>query len=576
MNGRTGNDLREKAIEILKHQEKQITADSIDFQTVIEELNIYHIELEHQNDNLLNSQYALEKSKERFTALFKFAPVAYIIIDAEGHISEINDLAMLLLDIPQSEQADRQISFSRYIDPEYQDIFYFHARKVCSKQSIDYCELVLNIKGEKVNVRLQSQYDPTCDEEDCKRILCSIIDISESKKIQLELFESNSRLQRTLHELNTTQTQLIRSERLSAVGQLTAGIAHDFNNILSGMIGYAELLDISDQRPEWMSKHLKALMEAGERASHLVKQLLDFSSNSIRDQQSFDVKDMLNKWFEFMRRTITENIRFSLELPRSGSFFVFGDPEQIRQVLTNLVINAKDAIADEGVIEVILRTQDDAHCIIEITDNGTGIPQEILEYIYEPFFTTKPIGKGTGLGLSQVYGIMRQHNGNVETIPNTPNGTIFRLTFPLVTREAPLSAPSDAATTGKEALLARADKSQTLLLVEDDAHMRDMIRDMLDHLGYRVLTARNGNEGLQQYRAHATKIDLIISDMVMPEMSGMKMLTAIRAEAPKIPVILISGHPMHSAPIDEHTVLLNKPFSFTTLSSVIQDNLEDC
>ncbi|MCF7933223.1 MAG: response regulator [Spirochaetia bacterium] len=575
MTDKSADSLRQRAIETLKHQDRQITADSIDLQTVIEELNIYHIELEHQNDNLRTSQYELEMSRERFSALFRYAPVGYIIFDDESVIHEINELAGAMLQLHDQTVSEQRLSFTRYIDPAHQDTFYFHTRKVFSTHCIDYCEIELKIEGRRIPVRLQSQLDPSCSSGECRRILCSIIDISESKKIQLELFENNIRLQKTLEELQSTQRQLIVSERLSAVGQLTAGIAHDFNNILSGMMGYAELLNISEQHPQWMHSHLDALLEAGERASRLVKQLLDFSSISISDLHVFNMREVLEDWFAFIRHTIAEQIQFSLQIPESGDFLIFGDPEQVRQVLTNLAINAKDAIQQNGRIEVRLSMGDDNQVIIELSDTGSGISPEVLEHIFEPFFTTKVIGKGTGLGLSQAYGIMRQHDGSVEVEKNIPTGTIFRLRFPLAAETE--ADHSTAATEKRPQALTQTSGNETLLLVEDDKHMRNAVRQMLENLGYHVITAGDGIDGIHAYWAHRDSIRLVITDLVMPDMGGAELIRTIHEEAPQLPVILITGYPLHTEVLDEireSVTLLKKPFSLSTLSLLLQETLQ--
>jgi PAS domain S-box-containing protein len=281
-------------------------------------------------------------------------------------------------------------------------------------------------------------------------------DITERKQAEEALWESNQRLQEALAELKQTQEKMVQQERLAAVGQLAAGIAHDFNNLLTSMLGYAELLRMSPDTPEAVRADLEKIIASGRRAAHLVRQILDFSHKSIRRPKQLDLSPFIKETVKFLERTIPETIHLSLEI-EPGEYLIEADPTQIQQMLTNLVLNARDAMPAGGELRVILsrvEAQGEVSCVacnqavegdwicLTVTDSGSGILPEVLPRIFEPFFTTKEVGQGSGLGLSQVLGIIQQHAGHIVLNSQASQGTtVTTYLSPLTPRpnKAPLN-----------------------------------------------------------------------------------------------------------------------------------------
>ncbi|HMQ51935.1 MAG TPA: PAS domain-containing protein, partial [Anaerolineae bacterium] len=271
------------------------------------------------------------------------------------------------------------------------------------------------------------------------------------------------------------EQQLVQQERLAAVGQLAAGIAHDFNNLLTGILGFSELIELSPETPASLLPHLQRITNSSRRAAHLVHQLLDFSQKSIRRPKRFALDTFTTETMTFLERTIPENIRFSFSIA-PGAYPIEADPSQMQQVLTNLVINARDAMPAGGTLEIglsRLETIGQEKCTIcgrpiigewlclTIVDSGSGIPAEVLPHIFEPFFTTKAVGKGTGLGLSQVHGILSQHAGHLTLSSQVGQGTrlaIYLSPADQLAGQQVTEAPTPMNLTGH---------GETLLLVDD-------------------------------------------------------------------------------------------------------------
>lgn len=370
-----------------------------------------------------------------------------------------------------------------------------------------------------------------------------------------------------------------QQERLAAVGQLAAGIAHDFNNLLTGIIGFAELLRRRKDMPAAAREHLARIVKQGERAAHLIRQVLDFSRKSISQPHPLDLSPFLKEAAKFLQRTIPENIQILLDM-NPGQHLVKADPTQIQQVLTNLAVNARDAMPKGGVLrfrlsQLTLEPGERPPCpgmhpgqwiAFYVSDTGTGIPGEILPHIFEPFFTTKGPGQGTGLGLAQVYGIIQQHDGFIDVISRPGKGTMFIIYLPALA--IPEEEPSDD---GLEGLLLG--NGETVLLVEDEPEVLEAGKAILEHLGYSVVTATNGRQALKVYAEHKDEIALVLTDMVMPEMDGVALFQALRAGNPDIQLVVMTGYPLG----DEAKELLaqgvvdwlQKPVNFIRLAQVV-------
>lgn len=373
-------------------------------------------------------------------------------------------------------------------------------------------------------------------------------------------------------------------ERLAAIGQLAAGIAHDFNNLLTVIIGYAEIMMRDPQFPPLYRDKIDAIYTGGTRASKLVKQILDFSRKSISQKRPLDLAEFIREFGRFMERTIPENINFEVKVP-DGEYVINGDSTKIQQVLANLVVNARDALTGGGRITVELGSitiqeplslsraelLPGRYAVITVSDTGTGIPEEIISYIFEPFFTTKEVGKGTGLGLSQVYGIVKQHGGEVDVSSRPGMGTRFDVYLPLMGQK-PEENKKDPV---KEALPEGG--GEKILVVEDDETVRDLIKTLLETMGYSVKEASNGLEGLRIFESEGG-FDLIITDMIMPEVGGMELIREVRKKDPSVKVVVLSGYPDIE---DEEMILadgvdrvIGKPINIKPFAKAIHELIE--
>jgi signal transduction histidine kinase/ActR/RegA family two-component response regulator len=346
------------------------------------------------------------------------------------------------------------------------------------------------------------------------------------------------------------QERVQQQERLAAVGQLAAGIAHDFNNLLTGIIGFADLLQKRPDMPEPARARLARIVEQGERGAHLVRQVLDFSRTAVSQLQPLDLVSFLKEVSKFLERTIPESMRIVVE-SAPGTYMVRADPSRMRQVLTNLAVNAYDAMPEGGDLALRLShfTRQPGELppclgmpagewvVLAVSDTGTGIVSEALPHIFEPFFTTKEPGKGTGLGLAQVYGIVKQHDGYIRAESQEEVGTTIVIYLPAlaVHRE-----------THREEVLEDIPQAhgETVMLVEDEPVVLEVCQVMLEHLGYRVLTATNGQQALAVYIAHQHEIALVLMDMVMPVMGGVQLFQALRELQPSVKAVVMTGYPL--------------------------------
>ncbi|MEJ2570011.1 MAG: substrate-binding domain-containing protein [Anaerolineales bacterium] len=377
-----------------------------------------------------------------------------------------------------------------------------------------------------------------------------------------------------------TQRRVYLQERLAAVGQMAAGIAHDFNNILVPVTLYSEMLleepTLRAEAQEWV----KTILNLSQRASSVTQQFLDFSRKGVMSPVEISLRDFFEDFITLINRMLPENIHV-VHKPCEEQIVIRADPGRLQQVLINLAINARDAMRDGGklIFEISTLTvqpnrrppyrdmNPGAWLRLRIIDNGIGIPSDVLPHIFEPFFTTKPVGQGTGLGLSQVYGIIKQHDGYIDVESSLGKGTIFTIYLPVLNTQASLILDSDD-------FDALEGNLETLLLVEDESEVRDALSRVLESLNYRVITASDGNEALRHFDNNCEKVDLVLSDVIMPGLSGPTLFRTLNEKQPGIKMLLITGYPL-----DEGTRKLlesnfvswvQKPVDKKTLADSIQ------
>ncbi len=397
-----------------------------------------------------------------------------------------------------------------------------------------------------------------------EKVVVSIVDVTERRRAEEE--------QRRL------RAQLTQSQKMEAIGQLAGGVAHDFNNLLTVFTGYAELLSESVEDPR-LKEYANAIVETSRKAAGLTQSLLAFSRKQPMEVRRVDLNDMVRKVGQMLLRIIGEDIELRVECAPRG-LPVMADPGQVEQLLVNLATNARDAMPQGG--RLVLATDEvtldgaavaagegvvpGPHARILVSDTGSGMTPEVLERIFEPFFTTKVVGKGTGLGLSIAYGIARQHEGTLRVRSEPGQGTTFTVLLPLATpapEQVALLLP-DVAAGGRE----------TLLVVEDDAALRSLVRAMLQRVGYRVLTATDGEDALEVFERHRDEIALVLTDVIMPRRNGKEVADRIQALRPGLPVLLMSGYTSDIIAlrglVAEGLHLVRKPLDFDALKRTIR------
>lgn len=376
-----------------------------------------------------------------------------------------------------------------------------------------------------------------------------------------------------------------QAQKMESIGRLAGGIAHDFNNLLTVINGYSSML-FQDTEPGDKSRSMLGnIIEAGERAARLTNQLLAFSRKQILKPEVMNLSTVVEEIQVMLRRLITEDIELVTNLSPDLKL-VNSDRGQIEQVIINLVVNARDAMPEGGILtlETGNQTLDLSHqeihyevapgeyVMLALSDTGTGIEPEVQEHIFEPFFTTKEKGKGTGLGLSTVHGIIRQSGGFIWMYSEPGEGTTFKIYLPVTDSKIKASGKPLAPTKSLTG-------SETILVVEDEIAVRDLAQDVLTNSGYTVLEALNGQDALEIYRTTNDRIDLVLTDVIMPHMSGKQLIEQIRDINPDLPVIYMSGYTenaiVHHGILEEDVHFIQKPFSPNQLLEIVRRVLDN-
>lgn len=385
-------------------------------------------------------------------------------------------------------------------------------------------------------------------------------------------------------EREKLQNQLIQAQKMESVGQLAGGVAHDFNNMLSVILGYAELAMDQVDPSSSLYQELQEIYNAGKRSTDITGQLLAFARKQTIAPRVLDLNETVEGMLNMLRRLIGEDITLAW-LPVLGLGKVKMDPSQLDQLLANLCVNARDAIAGVGkvIVETGKVTLDEEYCkdhpgfmpgdfiLIVVSDDGCGMDKEILLKIFEPFYTTKEVGQGTGLGLATVYGIVKQNNGFVNVYSELGHGTTFKVYLPVY-----LSASGDIQT--KSIPEINMGGTETILIVEDDAMVLKMGKTMLERLGYTVLTANTPMDAIQLTKANASRIHLVMTDVVMPGMNGRDLAEQLHHLDPQSKILFMSGYTAdviaHRGILDEGVCFIHKPFSIRDLAIKVRGALE--
>jgi len=507
--------------------------------------------------DLQRSEQALRQAEQKYRAIFENAAEGIYQSTLEGKYIAANPALarMLGFDSPEELISSRTDIHQRYANPEV------HAEFV---RKITEDEAVQNFEHEALR-------------KDGKVILVSenarAVRDSAGKILYFEGTVQDVTRQRELEQ------QLRQMQKIEAVGRLAGGVAHDFNNILMAISSYAELLERKLTDPS-TSRYVGEIVKATKRGSSLTDGLLTFSRKQVLSPKILDINSLIAEHLKMLARLIPENI--DLKFVAGGNLgHVKADPSQLQQVLMNLIINARDAMANGG--QLVLQTRNAGpedtpadnqtaatYVMVSVTDTGCGMDSETMSHIFEPFFTTKEQGKGTGLGLAIVFGIVQQNGGHLSVQSEPGKGTTFKLYFPIV--EGTIDGES------AEVVKPACRGTETILLVEDEEGVRNSTAEYLRDAGYTVLTAGGGPEALQCAETYGRSIHLLLTDVIMPSMSGCELADAVTAIRSETRVVFMSGYSdnllsTHQI-LDTKYKLLRKPFSLDSLGRCIREVLE--
>ncbi|MCD9185109.1 MAG: PAS domain S-box protein [Pyrinomonadaceae bacterium] len=390
---------------------------------------------------------------------------------------------------------------------------------------------------------------------------------------------------KTEEALRQSEEQLRQAQKLESVGRLAGGIAHDFNNMLTAINGYSDLTLRRLSSDDPLRHNIEEIKKAGERSAELTQQLLAFSRQQIMQPKILSLNDVVSDTSQMLKRLIGEDIRLTISL-NSQAGQVKVDPGQLSQVIINLAVNARDAMPKGGILTIetanVVLDEDytvkyhdltpGKYVMLAVSDNGLGIDEERQKYIFEPFFTTKEIGKGTGLGLATVYGVIKQSGGHIWLYSEIGQGSTFKIYLPRIDEEN-LEKDNDSPKSGIYL------GNETILLVEDEKMVRNLSRQVLQACGYRVIEASNGIEALKLCERTLIQFDLLLTDVVMPEMGGRELSEKLAKLYPKIKVLFTSGYTddaiVRHGVINEGANFLQKPFTFDALARKVRQLLDE-
>ena len=510
------------------------------------------------------SERALKESEKRHRSIIETAMDGFWLTDCQGRLREVNatyqrmsgyseeELILLhIFDLNCLESSDDVIRRFENIMLKGEDRFESrHRRK----------------DGSLFDVEVSVQYRP----EQRGQFICFIRDITDIKKSQTER--------------EKLQAQLLQAQKMESVGRLAGGVAHDFNNMLGVILGHVEFALEKTEDNQSLYADLKEIQKAARRSADLTKQLLTFARKQIIEPKVLDLNNTIESMLKMLRRLIGEDIDLSW-LPAKQLWPVKIDPSQVDQILANLCVNARDAISGVGQldIETLITTLDQNFCaahagcipgdyvMLAVSDNGCGMDRETLKNLFEPFFTTKDIGEGTGLGLATVYGIVKQNNGFINVYSEPGQGATFKIYLPRFYA----GEDTDKSVHQKKTV---AKGTETILLVEDEASILKMTRIMLESKGYTILSAATPSEAMEKAKNHSGTIDLLMTDVVMPEMNGRDLAGQITAIYPGIRLFFMSGYTAniiaHQGVLDDGVAFIQKPFSVADLTEKVREILD--
>ena len=547
-------------------QMENANTDKVQLTSELTELRQKVVELQKAANEGPQTAEKLMRSEENHRRLFE-QNIDGIVVVVDGRIVRVNQALCDLYGQPAEELAGK--SPLEMIHPDHRKTAEQRMKMLLRSESLptSFLYKALRSNGSELWVEVRSRAFTW----EGKAAFQSIVrDVTERKQAEDDK-----------HQL---ELQLRHSQKMEAVGTLAGGVAHDFNNLLQAVQGYAELLIIGKKEDDAELNALQAILRAAQKGSELTQQLLTFSRKVESKKQPVILNHTVNNTKSLLIRTIPKMIEIELDLANNLNT-VNADPVQIELSLMNLAVNARDAMPEGG--KLIIKTENvflDAnfcrthlglrpgdYVLLSVADNGSGIEKEILDHIFEPFFTSKEVGKGTGLGLAMIYGIVQNHQGHITCDSEPGEGTVFKLYLPCTKQKT--TAPE---TKEDEGFLQGG--RETILLVDDEESILDLGKQLLVNFGYKVLTAADGESALQQFREGSEQIDLVILDLIMPGMGGRKCLEGLIKKDPNVKVLIASGYTFNGT--IKETVeagaggFINKPYDLHQMLKEIRGVLD--
>lgn len=528
------------------------------------------VALEKAEDERKRAEKALKESEERFRHLVEDAPFGLSLMRADRTFEFFNQQFTTIMGYTLEDLPDKEAWFVKaYPDPDYRE-------QVIGAWTAD---LGKDVKVGEIKPRV---FKVCCKDGQEKMMHFRAVPLKDGH--QILTYEDITELRQAEEEREKLQAQLNQAQKMESVGRLAGGVAHDFNNMLQVILGHTELALVQMEPGQAIAADLQEIKKAAERSADLVRQLLAFARKQTISPRVLDLNETVESTLKMLRRLIGEDIDLAW-LPGSGLARVKMDPGQIDQILANLAVNARDAIAGVGklTIETGMVTLDQTYCAthagfktgdfvqLVVSDNGCGMGAETMSHLFEPFFTTKAVGRGTGLGLATIYGIVKQNDGFINAYSEPGQGTSFRIYLP------PFGAEDEPVR--KESLTTSpAGGYETILLVEDEAMILDIAHTMLERQGYTVLVAATPGEATRLAREHAGRIHLLMTDVVMPEMNGRDLAKRLMYRYPDLKCLFMSGYTAtsiaHHGVLDEDVNFIQKPFSSLTLAMKVREALD--
>jgi PAS domain S-box-containing protein len=528
----------------------------------LEKLRVAEEDLRGQNEELAAAHLQIQEERRRYQQLFHYAPDAYLLTDLAGIVREANWSAARLLNVQPRFMAGKAIV--SLVAPEDRARIRAELGRWQSEPTPKSLEVRLQPRrGEPFDAAITLSVARGGSRDTAIGFRWLVRDISAQRQLteELRMREEAARREAAASEAGARHVQ-----KLESIGVLAGGIAHDFNNLLHVVLGNADLARLQLDPAAPAREYLDEVIRATQRAGELTQQLLAYSGRGAIEIRHLNLSDEVREMATLLRTAISKQATLVWELT-PGLPAVTADPTQVRQVVMNLITNASDALGDSAGT-ITLRTGLDGELVfLEVSDTGIGMDTGTLQRIFDPFFSTKFTGRG--LGLAAVMGIVESHHGHVRIRSAPGEGTTFRILFPAVPDSADVGPPRVSATQWRG--------QGTVLVVEDEEGVREVVRRMLERLGFEVITAEDGIAALERLEAHQGAFAAVLLDLTMPRMTGQEALHEIRRLRPDVPMVLMSGYTeqeVASKLLDTAggaTGFLQKPFLPEDLTSVLRD-----